>query len=108
MATEGATQAAPFAMEQAQQLMIEMAAKITQLEQQLQGVQLGATAASTSAQRLKLPKPPETNGTSPSAINWCYKMETYLQAQNTDLNLPGTVTFAASFLKDAALNWWLR
>jgi hypothetical protein len=71
-------------------------------------VQLGAAAASTSAQRLKLPKPPETNGTSPCAINWCYKMETYLQAQNTDLNLPGTVTFAASFLKDAALNWWLR
>jgi hypothetical protein len=29
MATEGATQAAPFAMEQAQQLMIEMATKIT-------------------------------------------------------------------------------
>jgi hypothetical protein len=29
-------------------------------------------------------------------------------AQNTDLNLPGTVTFATSFLKDAALNRWLR
>jgi hypothetical protein len=32
----------------------------------------------------------------------------YLQAQSTDLNLPGTVTYAASFLKDSALNWWLR
>jgi hypothetical protein len=42
MATEGATQAAPFAMEQAQQLMIEMAAKITQLEQQLQGPAVAA------------------------------------------------------------------
>lgn len=95
-------------MEQAQQMMSAMAAKITALEQQLQTVQLGAAAANASAHRLKLPKPPETNGTVPSAINWCYKMETYLQAQNTDLNQPGTVTYAASFLKDSALNWWLR
>jgi hypothetical protein len=35
-------------------------------------------------------------------------METYLQAQSTDLNLPGTVTYAARRLKDSALNWWLR
>jgi hypothetical protein len=89
-------------------MMVQMAAKIAQLEQQLQNVQLVTAAASTSAQRLKLPKPPETNGTSPNAINWCYKMETYLQAQSTDLNLPSTVTYAASFLKDSALNWWLR
>uniref|UniRef100_A0A383WFM0 Ty3 transposon capsid-like protein domain-containing protein n=1 Tax=Tetradesmus obliquus TaxID=3088 RepID=A0A383WFM0_TETOB len=94
-------------MKQAQQMMSVMAAKITTLEQQLQSVQL-RTATANAQQRLKLPKPPETNGTTPSAINWCYKMETYLQAQNTDLNLPSTVTYAASFLKDSALNWWLR
>lgn len=78
MSTEGPVQAVPFTTEQAQQMMVQMAAKIAQLEQQLQNVQLVTAAASTSAQRLKLPKPPETNGTSPNAINWCYKMETYL------------------------------
>lgn len=92
-------------MEQAQQMMGVMAARITELEQQLQAMHV---TTSNPVQRLKLPKPPETNGTNPSAINWCYKMETYLQAQSVDLNLPGTVTFAASFLKDSALNWWLR
>ena len=101
------TQGVPLSMEQAQQMMGQMAARIAALEQQLQAAQLGVAAANTAA-RLKLPKPPETNGTSPSAINWCYKMETYLQAQNTDLNLPSTVTYAASFLKDSALKWWLR
>ena len=100
----------PLTLEQAQQAIGELVAKVQQLEQQIVGFQLGAAAAtaSTSTQRLKLPKPPETNGTNPSAINWCYKMETYLQAQGTDLNLASTVAYAASFLKDSALNWWLR
>eukprot|EP00882_Tetradesmus_deserticola_P003091 GHRQ01003280.1.p2 GENE.GHRQ01003280.1~~GHRQ01003280.1.p2 ORF type:complete len:327 (+),score=82.92 GHRQ01003280.1:2547-3527(+) len=102
-----ANQGEPFSMEQAQQMMAAMAAQIAALEQQLQAAQLGV-AATNAAARLKLPKPPETNGTSPSVINWCYKMETYLQAQNTDLNQPGVVAYAASFLKDSALNWWLR
>lgn len=106
MTTEVPSQALPLTLEHAQQMMSVMAAKISTLEQQLQTVQL-STAAASAATRLKLPKPPETNGTTPSAINWCYKMETYLQAQSTDLNLPGTVAYAASFLKDSALNWWL-
>ena len=105
MATVQPAQGVPLNLEQAQQLLGQMAARITTLEQQLQATQAGAA---NTAPRLKLPKPPETNGTSPSVINWCYKMETYLQAQNVDLNLPGTVTYAASFLKDSALNWWLR
>lgn len=105
MATVQSTQGVPLDLEQAQQLLGRMAARIAVLEQQLQATQAGAA---NTAPRLKLPKPPETNGTSPSAINWCYKMETYLQAHSVDLNLPGTVTYAASFLKDSALNWWLR
>jgi hypothetical protein len=94
-------------LEQAQQIVSVMAAKITTLEQQLQSIQL-SSAAANAQQRLKLPKPPETNGTTPSAINWCYKMETYLTAQSADLNLPSTVTCAASFPKDSALTRWLR
>lgn len=107
MTTVPPTQPVPLSMDEAQQIMGQMADRITALEQQLQATRLAAATAAT-ASRLKLPKPPETNGTSPSAINWCYKMETYLQAQNVDLNLPNAVTYAASFLKDSALNWWLR
>ncbi len=90
-------------LEHAQHLLGEMAARIAALEQQ--ATQVGAAP---HAPRLKMPKPPESNGTNPSAINWCYKMETFLQAQGVDLNLPSTVIYAASFLKDSALNWWLR
>jgi hypothetical protein len=49
MTAEGPSQAVPLTLEQAQQMMIVMAAKISTLEQQLQTVQLGAVAASLAA-----------------------------------------------------------
>lgn len=60
----------------------------------------------TPTPRPKLPKPPETNGRVPTAVNWSYKMTTFLEAEGFDLeNTPAAVTYAAAFLKDAALKW---
>lgn len=83
-----------------------MANRITQLESQLAAY--ANVAANIRTTQLKLPKPPETNGRQPSPINWTYKMEMYLLAQRINLEDAACVTFAAAYLRDSALNWWLQ
>lgn len=68
--------------------------------------QLAAANANTGPKKLKLPKPPTTNGRQPTPVNWCHKMETYLKAEGIDLNDPSTVVAAAAYLQDAALSWY--
>lgn len=108
MATETTPSVSGAATAPGAQLLIDEASlrhlvdRVTQLEGQL------AAYASVCTTPLKLPKPPETNGRSPTPISWAYKMETYLLAQRANLADAACVTFAAAYLRDSALNWWLQ
>lgn len=73
---------------------------LQQMSQERQG------AARPGVHRLKLPKPPETNGRQPEPVNWCYKMEAYLLAEGANVNSNEAITIAAAFLTDGALNWY--
>lgn len=68
--------------------------------------QLAAANVNAGPRKLKLPKPPSTNGRHPTPVNWCHQMETYLRAEGADLNDPSTVVTAAAYLQDAALSWY--
>ena len=89
-----------------QQQIVQLQAAMQQMMQQQPAVVAQQPAATVQPSRMKLPKPPETNGKQPTPINWCHRMETYLQAQGADLNSSATVAYAAAFLKDAALTWY--
>lgn len=81
--------------------------QVAQLQHALQTVmQQQQNTVSVPASRLKIPKPPETNGRQPSPVNWCHKMETYLAAEGANLHDSSIVTVAAAYLKDSALNWY--
>ena len=82
-----------------QQQVAELQHIIQQLVQQQANVD-------ASRSKLKLPKPPETNGRQPSPVNWSHKMETYLTAEGANLHDPSIVAIAAAYLKDSALNWY--
>jgi hypothetical protein len=93
--------------------MMNMAAanaEISHLQQQvaqLEHVCVQLTGRiSDPVRHLKVPKPPETNGRQPSPVNWCHKMETYLNSEGADCSRPGIVPFAAAYLKDSALCWY--
>lgn len=91
-----------------------LAVQVRQLEEQLahlrttQAAQGAMHGPSGKTPDLKLPRPPETNGRQPTPISWAYRMELYLAAHHADFNHPDVVTFAAAYLKDAALSWWLQ
>lgn len=76
-------------------------------QQQIVALQQGQGHGQPNAPQIKPPKPPVFTGSAqPSAVNWCYLMETYLQACNVDLTSPAAVLHAAGFLRDSALTWY--
>jgi hypothetical protein len=95
-------------LQQQQQARAQLEAELAQLRAQVAPAAAtpAAVAAPTAAPKLKLPRPPETNGRNPSPVNWSYKVEAYLQAEGYNLqHEPAAVTFAAAYLKDSALKW---
>ena len=84
---------------QVQQLTTQLAAltdahqqAIQQLQaaqQQIAALQQAQVNAQPTATKIKPPKPPVFTGSAqPSAVNWCYLMETYLQSCDVNLNAP--------------------
>lgn len=70
-------------------------------QQQMQAIQPANQAA------VRIPKPPVFDGMrEPSALNWSYQMETYLQAHRIPLDTTTAVTTAAGFLSGGALTWY--
>ena len=69
------------------------------LEQQLQ--QQHALSA------VRTPKPPETNGTKPTPEHFAEAFEVYVQQKGVDLSSPAACQLAATFLRDAALDWYI-
>jgi hypothetical protein len=70
-------------------------------QQQMQALRPSDTAA------IRIPKPPVFSGVrDPSALNWTYQMETYMQAHRINLETPLAVTTAAGFLSGGALTWY--
>ena len=65
-------------------------------------------AGNTSTVRLKLPKPPVFTGRNrePTPTNWGHQMETYLQANNVNLNNNDIIPYVAGYLADSALTWY--
>lgn len=76
-------------------------AQLAAAKQEMQALQpVGASA-------VRIPTPPVFSGMrDPSALNWTYQMETYLQAHRIDLGTPAAVTTAAGFLSGGALTWY--
>ena len=102
---------------QVQQLNTQLAAlaeahqqAIQQLQaaqQQIAALQQAQVNAQPNAPKIKPPKPPVFTGSAqPSAVNWCYLMETYLQSCDVNLNAPIAILHAAGFLRDSALTWY--
>lgn len=85
--------------------MLALQQQVAQLQHALQQMLQQQTSAVPTS-KLKLPKPPETNGRQPTPVNWCHKMETYLAAEGANLSSSSIVTVAAAYLKDSALNWY--
>lgn len=76
-------------------------------QQQIVVLQQAQAQGQPNGPRVKPPKPPVFTGSAqPSAVNWCYLMETYLQACGVDLTAPTAVPHAAGFLRDSALTWY--
>ena len=99
--------------EQFQQLHQEyviMAQQLGELRQtQQQAAPTPVTGAgNTSTVRLKLPKPPVFTGRNrePTPTNWGHQMETYLQANNVNLNNNDIIPYVAGYLADSALTWY--
>lgn len=120
-ASQGPTTPASISSAQAAQIICNLQQQVADLHTayQLSSQQLQETrdvlqqlsrerrdAARPGAHRLKLPKPPETNGRQPEPVNWCYKMEAYLLAEGTNVDSNEAITIAAAFLTDGALNWY--
>lgn len=80
--------------------------QVAQLQHALQQLMQQQQVNPAPVTKLKIPKPPETNGRQPTPVNWCHKMETYLTAEGANLNSPSTVAIAAAYFKDSALNWY--
>jgi Ty3 transposon capsid-like protein/Zinc knuckle len=77
-----------------------MEQQLADLTAQVQAMQAGA--------RLKFPKPPVYDGKDSTAQEWCQLMETYLLAQNIDLNHVNGAHHAAAFLRGGPMKWWLN
>lgn len=86
--------------------VVALQQQVAQLQHALQHLMEQQQASTVPVVKLKIPKPPETNGRQPSPVNWCHKMETYLTAEGANLNNSSTVAIAAAYLKDSALNWY--
>lgn len=88
--------------EQLQQLMQQLALERqsrVQLEQQLQQQHVMAS--------VRTPKPPETDGKKPTPEHFSEAFEVYVAQKGVNLNSPAACQLAATFLRDAALDWYV-
>jgi uncharacterized protein (DUF2345 family) len=70
-----------------------------QLQQQLQQQQALST--------VRTPKPPETDGKRPTPEHFAEAFEVYMQQKGIDLSSAAACQLAATFLRDAALDWYI-
>lgn len=78
--------------------------RLHELEQQLQ--HLTVSSSSSHSTRIKPLKPASFDGHTPSAANWTFQMQNYLEAAGEDLDSPLAVADAVTYLKDAAQTWY--
>jgi hypothetical protein len=83
---------------QEQQLLAQEQQLRQRTEQQLSQQQL--------LQALRVPKPPETDGSKPTPEHWAQAMEVFAAEKGLNLDSPEACRFAATFLRDAALDWY--
>jgi hypothetical protein len=57
---------------------------------------------------LKGPKPPETNGKTPTPEHFTEAFEVYMAQKQLDPDTPAACSFAALFLRDAAMDWYTQ
>jgi hypothetical protein len=80
--------------------------RLHELEQQVQHLNVSSSSSSSHPTRIKPLKPASFDGHTPSAANWTFQMQKYLEAAGEDLNSPLAVADAVTYLKDAAQTWY--
>lgn len=80
------------------QLALEHQARV-ELQQQLQQQHALST--------VRTPKPPQTDGKTPTPEHFAEAFEVYTEQQGVDLRTPAACRLAATFLRDAALDWYV-
>lgn len=80
------------------QVALEQQARMG-LEQQLQQQQ--------ALSAVRTPKPPQTDGRKPTPEHFAEAFEVYVQQKGLDLGTPAACRLAATFLRDAALDWFV-
>jgi hypothetical protein len=68
-------------------------------QQQLQQAQ--------ALQQVRVPKPPETDGRKPTPRHFAEAFEVFMAQRGVDLNTQQACQIAATFLRDAALDWYV-
>ena len=81
-----------------EQLTLEHQSRL-QLQQQLQQQQALST--------VRTPKPPETDGKRPTPEHFAEAFEVYVQQKGIELSSAAACQLAATFLRDAALDWYV-
>jgi hypothetical protein len=81
-----------------EQVALEQQARLG-LEQQLQQQQ--------ALSAVRTPKPPETDGRKPTPEHFAEAFEVYVQQKGLDLGTPAACRLAATFFRDAALDWFV-
>lgn len=87
-------------VQQLQHRLTQGEAENRQLQHDLQQQRVLAT--------LKGPKPPETNGKTPTPEHFCEAFEVYMAQKQLDPDTPAACGFAAMFLRDAAMDWYTQ
>lgn len=100
-------------LEQLQAQLVQQAEHLRQLSEQLSlehqsRVQLQSQLQQQQAlSSVRTPKPPETDGRKPTPQHFSEAFEVYLQQKGIDLNSAAACQLAATFLRDAALDWYV-
>lgn len=96
-----------------QQQVLQQQAQIAHLAEQLaQEQQLRQRTEQQFSQQqlllsLRTPKPPETDGSKPTPEHWARAIEVYAAEKGLSLDSPEVVKFASTFMRDAALDWFV-
>lgn len=95
-------QLAQLPPEQQVQALLQLVNTLSGQLQQHGGINPSAEQSNSSA---KVPKPPFTDGHSPSPANWAFSMELYFRRTHTDPNTSEAVDVAAPYLSGPAQTW---
>jgi hypothetical protein len=94
--------------QRATEYLQQIHSRLHELEQQVQHLTVSSSSSSShsTSSRIKPLKPASFDGHTPSAANWTFQMQNYLEAAGEDLNSPHAVADAVTYLKDAAQTWY--